>query len=183
MKSKKFHKNDRLHIEYTVRENALKSLGFATYEDYLISGLYTGIRKHFFAINKVCFVCGGKPDQIHHQSYKVKVLTGIESKYLYAICRVCHTECEYEGGNKLSPSQATVRMKMLKDLYECKETPAVKRELQRRIKLKEKRKRQFLGKIQREENERKLKEKNELIELKWKLFVESRSQKTNKFQQ
>ena len=163
-KAFKFHKNDLLHREYETRLKALKTLGYSTYHEYLLSDIWTKIRATHLKNLPNCFVCNKLATEIHHASYDVKVLTGENLYSLHSICRDCHFAGEYIGNRKLSPSQATTRMYMLKDLTEGKITVATRKEKERLINLEQKTKYKNSSK-----------EKVDMIERKWKEFVESRS--------
>jgi hypothetical protein len=68
----------------------LRSLGYTTYGEYLESDHWKEVRSWFWARNKNrhCRGCSGKPEQIHHVTYK---RLGAEKPYdLVAVCRSCH---------------------------------------------------------------------------------------------
>ncbi len=69
----------------------LRSLGFASYEEYLASETWRLIRDRVFATKgRECRCCGKTATQIHHRSYDIRVLQGDNLKPLEPICLKCH---------------------------------------------------------------------------------------------
>ena len=69
----------------------LKELGFHSYDNYLKSGLWMGIRlKVLRSYNYRCCKCNQKATVIHHTSYDRSDLDGTNLANLYALCSNCH---------------------------------------------------------------------------------------------
>jgi hypothetical protein len=88
---------------YMNRQSALKAIGFATYQDYLDSALWAGIRERVLKRDHgVCVACGRKAVSVHHVTYSESVLRGQDDTQLVAICRGCHKFTEFDGDTKLT---------------------------------------------------------------------------------
>jgi len=104
---------------YSSRNKALQELGFPDYDTYLKSELWSRIRAKVLRKSE-CYGCGGKPTQVHHQSYSLKVLRGENLKRLVAVCENCHTEAEFQDGMKVSPSEANKVLERIRARRESK---------------------------------------------------------------
>ena len=89
---------------YSERHKVLYSLGFKSYADYLVSGLWKKIRQRAFIINgRTCKLCPAKADVLHHQDYTRETLLGKKISNLKPICNACHSLIEFdENGVKRS---------------------------------------------------------------------------------
>lgn len=97
---------------YSRRNKLLRELGFPSYATYLTSPLWHSIRlRVWHAAGWRCFGCGYRPDQVHHDRYDRATLKGATLDHLYAVCATCHKWAEFLHGSKLSPRQATLRLK------------------------------------------------------------------------
>lgn len=101
------------HYEY--RNQAVKKLGFNSYQEYLASPLWKSIRvKVLDRENNTCQICHiAKADHIHHHNYTYKTLRGDKRKlrHLIAICKDCHKKAEFLDNNvKSTLPQANARM-------------------------------------------------------------------------
>ena len=65
-------------LDHEQRNQILRAMGFASYEEYLESLLWDGIRKDVLArAKRECNVCRGpRANQVHRQSYDRRVLSG-----------------------------------------------------------------------------------------------------------
>ena len=81
---------------------AWKSLGFASYSDYLKSDLWKGIRARVLkCANGRCCCCNAIAFEVHHDVYSEENLSGRSLNGLFAICRKCHQTIEFtESGRK-----------------------------------------------------------------------------------
>lgn len=97
--------------EYRERHRVLSDLGFLSYEEYLASPLWQGIRLRKLKEDNHCWGCG-RPGcwQVHHADYSRETLLGESLMGLRTICDRCHKWAEFFCGSKLSPSQATARL-------------------------------------------------------------------------
>lgn len=103
---------------YKARNEVLRSLGFASYADYLRSPLWASIRQRVLESSRWCFVCGDLATQVHHQRYCRKDLTGKSLKKLVPVCATHHYRAEFRrhDGAKLSTRQANRKLKQLRTL-------------------------------------------------------------------
>jgi len=95
----------RLAIDYTSRNEALRSLGYPTYQAYLESPLWASIRKKVLARDgHCCLLCGSWATQVHHLEYLLPTLLGQDLRGMASICGDCHHHVEYDpSGHKRSP--------------------------------------------------------------------------------
>lgn len=76
------------------------------YERYLKSPLWKSIRNRVLAASVVdgeprCYCCGRRANQVHHRTYVLDVMAGLNDHGLVAICRDCHRFVEdMEDGGK-----------------------------------------------------------------------------------
>jgi hypothetical protein len=85
-----------------------KSLGFATYSDYLQSDLWLGIRQLVMdRAGGLCECCGRPAQCVHHFLYHIGVVNGKRTDPLVALCMGCHKEGEFtREGNKRKHGKA-----------------------------------------------------------------------------
>ena len=80
---------------YIKRDQIVKSLGFASFGEYLQSPLWAEVRNKAFERNGAfCVRCGGDATQIHHASYSRPNLTGRDVRRLKPVCSTCHERAE-----------------------------------------------------------------------------------------
>ena len=92
------------------RRMALLELGFDTYEAYLFSDLWKGIRRAVLDRDRKRCRCGAKATQVHHRRYAKVDLSGATLSYLMAICRPCHEFGSKDGERITTPEEATIRI-------------------------------------------------------------------------
>lgn len=81
---------------YKRRDAVLKSLGFQSYQAYLQSDLWVGIRKRAMdAVNGKCRLCGKDGSQVHHTEYSLATLRGDTIKTMVVLCAGCHHFIEF----------------------------------------------------------------------------------------
>lgn len=87
---------------YKDRNVLLLQLGYNSYDEYLQSPLWYGIRKRGFEYHgKVCMLCKGTAVALHHIGYGMDVLTGKCLDSLAPLCNECHVKVEFRtNGNK-----------------------------------------------------------------------------------
>lgn len=81
-----------------------KKLGFSTYDQYLDSDIFKGIKESVLKIhdNKCC-CCGNLADQIHNIKYTYENMSGKNYKDLVSICKKCHHKIEFnKNGERIS---------------------------------------------------------------------------------
>lgn len=106
--------------KYQDRVVVLKQLGFRQYADYTNSLLWQTIKRTVLH-HRECACenlrCRYRDKdvvkQVHHLSYTVPVMLGINPSQLVVLCRHCHEWCEYEDGVKLDLAIAKRRTLML----------------------------------------------------------------------
>ncbi len=80
---------------YRTRAKSLFDLGFASYDDYLRSGLWQSVKvKVFFAKGKTCVGCYKNAVTVHHRNYSMETMVGLSLKMLEPICAKCHNKIE-----------------------------------------------------------------------------------------
>lgn len=100
---------------YNGRLKSLLELGFSSYEEYLASELWAGIRRRVLDRDKgVCRLCKGPANQVHHLWYGYSDLIGKKLSNLKSICNDCHQDVEFEDGKKVSVLKARVRYFLIK---------------------------------------------------------------------
>jgi hypothetical protein len=69
-----------------------RELGFNSYDDYLASPLWRGIRQRVYDLRgRVCLKCKKRPGtQIHHTDYELETMRGERIDTLEPICGECH---------------------------------------------------------------------------------------------
>jgi 5-methylcytosine-specific restriction endonuclease McrA len=93
--------------EYKVRTESLTKLGFSTYQDYLNSDLWNGIRNAVMdRDSRTCGICRQTANHVHHFSYTQSVLLGLELDQLVSLCTQCHRRLEFTiNGYKRTPTE------------------------------------------------------------------------------
>ncbi len=93
------------------RDFVLKTYGYKNYAAYLVSELWTSIRKKVLK-NSIC-ACGcGKPaNQVHHKMYTESNLMGETLHGLVAINHACHYKIEFSEDRKVSLGEANYELK------------------------------------------------------------------------
>lgn len=86
---------------YAERNEVLKSLGYPTYNHYLSSDLWSGIRNRVLLRDGyACNLCIARGNAVHHLSYSREVLLGEDDSSLVTLCNRCHKKVEFcPGGN------------------------------------------------------------------------------------
>lgn len=90
---------------YVERNEILREIGFANYQDYLSSPLWHEIRTKRLAIQSTCSCCNGPAKVVHHDTYYKKLLLGDDisiKRDLYPLCHACHRKIEFDGERKRS---------------------------------------------------------------------------------
>jgi|10_taG_2_1085330.scaffolds.fasta_scaffold17498_2 hypothetical protein len=82
---------------------SFKKLGFNTYNEYLKSDLWIGIRSKVLKnAGYKCKVCEHKATVVHHKCYFLPVMEGKRISSLIALCSSCHNKIEFDDeGNKI----------------------------------------------------------------------------------
>lgn len=80
------------------RNYSLTSLGFYSYSDYLKSDLWKKIRKSVIDNNEgFCKFCHEKAKYVHHSSYDLDTMKGLNLRHLHPVCRSCHEQGHKKG--------------------------------------------------------------------------------------
>ncbi len=89
---------------YGFRNAVLKRLGFESYDEYLSSPLWQGIRLAVLRRFRKCYVCQAKATEVHHAAYTKENLSGEDRSGLFSLCSECHHSIEWktEGGGRES---------------------------------------------------------------------------------
>lgn len=87
---------------YKKRNAVLREMGYASYKAYLASDLWKRIRERILSRDDHrCRVCNATATEVHHQKYTRIVLEGGYLLALYSLCRRCHENIEFKGGEKV----------------------------------------------------------------------------------
>lgn len=77
--------------EYKERDSILLVMGFPSYQAYLASKLWKGIRlRAMERSGRKCVVCKDPATEVHHTEYSRLTLEGKVIKTLKPLCRICH---------------------------------------------------------------------------------------------
>jgi hypothetical protein len=94
-------------VDYSYRNELIKSLGYSSYSHYLREKLWGRIRKRVLDRDEhSCCVCGNLANQVHHRFYTENNLSGIDLNGMVSICAKCHKTAEFRGKRKVSLSKA-----------------------------------------------------------------------------
>jgi hypothetical protein len=85
---------------YEIRDAILTDMGYRSYADYLLSGLWQKIRSGVLSKDVWCAACGERAREVHHRSYTRENLSGESSEGLVSICGTCHESIELNGQHK-----------------------------------------------------------------------------------
>lgn len=103
---------------YHSRNSYLKNMGFASYQDYLASDIWKGIREQVYATKgSLCFTCSGAATVLHHLRYSREDLLGETLENIVPLCRTCHHEFEFSAGVKVSLSSALDAYRSKREVY------------------------------------------------------------------
>ena len=101
-------RDNRRGEDYASRDVILRKMGFANYKEYLASDLWRQIRARVYAKwGDRCFMCKSRATELHHNRYHEHDLYGMTLKFIFPICRNCHSLIEFrEDGSKASLEEA-----------------------------------------------------------------------------
>lgn len=89
--------------QYRIIDDAVRDLGFQSYDEYLRSDLWNRIQQAVFDKKGTsCCLCTEKAVAVHHHSYAPSVMSGDNLEPLFPICDRCHKSLEFEHGKKRS---------------------------------------------------------------------------------
>jgi len=88
---------------YAKRNNRLRAMGYASYQEYLNSPLWKSIRSRVLERDKgLCIACGNRASVAHHGNYSHAALSGRSIQGIYSLCNRCHEFIEFDkDGRKL----------------------------------------------------------------------------------
>ena len=88
---------------YRLRSQSLVDAGFASYDEYLASDLWSVIRARVMERDgHKCYACHRPCRCVHHITYGIEVLLGNRDDQLISLCGGCHKYIEFIGDRKLS---------------------------------------------------------------------------------
>lgn len=115
---------------YALRNKVIEDMGFASYAEYLRSGLWRSIRARVLKRAKNhCHICHGAATQVHHRRYYRKVMEGKWLSHLNAVCATCHELGEFDDdGQKVDLYAANDRLSKFRtprpgQCPQCKKNP------------------------------------------------------------
>ena len=98
--------------EYEDRDKLLLEMGYDSYNSYLLSPLWQGIKVRQICRCRTCMVCGEKMEVVHHTSYDRKVLEGKTKSGLVSLCHRCHKLIEFnKAGRKRTLKSANKKLR------------------------------------------------------------------------
>lgn len=94
------------YYQYGSRNEVLLALGYSSYEDYLGSELWAGIRERVLTRDgHKCRLCDKRAATcIHHIDYSRETMLGEKIDLMYSLCYGCHQRLEFDStapGRKL----------------------------------------------------------------------------------
>ncbi len=93
------------------RDRLLKSLGYASYWDYLASPLWKTIRTRAFRLKgSGCVLCGARAEEMHHRKYTKETLLGLTLEWLEPVCKGCHKTIEFFADGRKRPFRLVDRV-------------------------------------------------------------------------
>ncbi len=124
-KEKRLKRMANDHSGYIDRNKCLNELGYRSYTEYLASPLWASIWARMIGEKGAsCSVCGKVATQVHHMSYHMDVLKGVNTKPLKPVCRVCHWVIEFKpDGTKRTFVESQARAQQLLRKYQGKKLP------------------------------------------------------------
>lgn len=105
--------DERVRKPYRERDRLLKTLGFPNYKAYLSSTHWRGIRRAHLKQFPDCIVCECPAEEVHHLNYTRATLLGEDPTKLASVCEGHHRECEFNYGRKVTPRQASNKLKRM----------------------------------------------------------------------
>ena len=87
---------DNVCMSYADRDSVLRSIGYASYSEYLASETWRAIRSRDLNRLPNCTFCGKRAECVHHRKYSEAVLRGESDFWLSPLCFDCHTEIEFD---------------------------------------------------------------------------------------
>lgn len=105
-------------INYLLRNESLKDLGYRSYKDYLLSQDWRVIRSCILRDCPQCTLCGKSAEVVHHVEYDPATLLGLRKHALIALCHKCHENLEFDDKQKNSLERANRKLFELLDLTE-----------------------------------------------------------------
>lgn len=104
----KLRKEGRMRHTYADRNRTIRMLGFATYADYLKSAMWRRIAAEAYSTHgRNCLLCRNASETLHHISYGMLVLMGLNLKPIVPLCNSCHYRVEFfRNGKKRKLVQA-----------------------------------------------------------------------------
>jgi 5-methylcytosine-specific restriction endonuclease McrA len=101
----------RLGSTYGQRGKTLLALGYPSYQLYLESELWAGIRKRVIERDgQLCRVCKFLAKEVHHTDYLEDTLTGANLDHMLSLCARCHHKIEFHGDWKRTMEQANLEL-------------------------------------------------------------------------
>lgn len=86
---------------YQARNILLREMGYSNYAEYLESDLWAGIKRRAFEeLGRLCLICNGGAEVLHHISYGKEVMQGKTLAPLAPLCHGCHHEVEFDAAGK-----------------------------------------------------------------------------------
>lgn len=116
---KKKNKNKKIRgipyvVSYTRRNEILKSMGFDSYEKYLESNIWLGIKtKVFLQKGNVCICCKNPTTILHHRMYDENTLNGLSIEMIVPICNNCHKFIEFKKDGTKEYNSMLIDQKLL----------------------------------------------------------------------
>lgn len=88
-------------VTHAQRDEVLRTLGYASYDDYLAGDLWKSLRRRVFERDHyLCRLCDRGGYVVYYLSYSMKVLGGHDLGCLTTLCHKCHDVVEFSGGKR-----------------------------------------------------------------------------------
>jgi hypothetical protein len=110
-RKKEWRRRNQLGNAYRDRDKLLKEMGYKTYRDYLAGELWKTIKAAGFEKHgDTCRLCPKKAVALHHVSYCMDVLKGLDLSKLVPLCDDCHYAVEFWPSGRKRTFGASLKM-------------------------------------------------------------------------
>lgn len=108
---------DRRSLE--ARDRELAAMGYGSFDEYLQSPLFGGIRGSLLASESQCGCCPSPASVVHFYSYRKKDLDGSDLGRLFAVCEACEEKSKVResDGQPLTTAQADSKLRQMATVY------------------------------------------------------------------
>jgi 5-methylcytosine-specific restriction endonuclease McrA len=118
----------RRHHWINPRDQMISAMGFNSYEAYLASPLWIGIRSRVFHLKgSGCVLCDSRAEEVHHRKYTRPVMLGHDLRWLEPLCRSCHRSIEFFPSGRKRPFRLVDKLFRLRKKRKARRGPVPRR--------------------------------------------------------